>query len=135
MSRSEDNAEAKDQNSGRPLSYQIIGAAIAVHSWFGAGLLESLYEEALCIELSKRRIKFEQQKRIEVEYKGHDVGYFVADLVVEDRVIVEVKAVQELAPIHTAQLITYLKLLNLKTGLLINFNVPKLADGIKRVVN
>ncbi|MCY3831794.1 MAG: GxxExxY protein [Chloroflexi bacterium] len=134
MNKSEINGDFNDRSGGKPLSYQIIGAAIAVHSWFGAGLLESLYEEALCIELSNRRIRFEQQKRIEVEYKGHDVGLFVADLVVDGRIIVEVKAVQALAPIHTAQLITYLKLLNLKTGLLINFNVPKLAEGIKRVV-
>lgn len=134
MTKSEIVGDLNDWNDGKPLSYQIIGAAIAVHSWFGAGLLESLYEESLCIELSKRRISFEQQKRIGVDYKGHDVGHFVADLVVGNRIIVEVKAVQALAPIHTAQLITYLKLLNLKTGLLINFNVPKLAEGIKRVV-
>ena len=114
------------------LTHSIIGAAMEVHSELGPGLLEQLYENALCIELSGREIRYEQQKRISVKYKGHDAGSLFADLVVEDRVIVELKSVSELAPIHEAQLISYLKLSKIKTGLLINFNVVSLKTGIKR---
>ena len=103
-----------------------------VHSELGPGLLEQLYESALCIELSGREIRYEQQKRIAVKYKGQDAGSLFADLVVEDRVIVELKSVRELAPIHEAQLISYLKLSKIKTGLLINFNVVSLKTGISR---
>ncbi|MDE2856111.1 MAG: GxxExxY protein [Chloroflexota bacterium] len=77
---------------------------------------------------------FEQQKRINVDYKGRNIGNLIADLIVEDRVIVEVKSIKELAPIHTAQLITYLKVTKIRSGLLINFNVVRLKDGIKRIV-
>ena len=117
-----------------PLSYSIIGAAIEVHRFLGPGLLESVYEDTLCVELDDRNIKYERQKRIELEYKGQRIGNLFADIIVENRLIVEVKSVQSLAPIHSAQLITYLKLTNIKTGLLINFNVPILRDGIKRIV-
>ena len=123
-------------DSGRTqrLSYRIIGAAIEVHRRLGPGLLESVYEEALCAEFGLRGIKFERQKRISVDYKGQDIGHHIADLIVENRAIVEVKSVQTLAGIHTAQLMTYLKLTGLRAGLLINFNVPALRDGIKRVL-
>jgi len=134
MNTNEDDVKISDQDSKRPLSYRIIGAAIAVHSYLGAGLLESLYEEALCAEFEARNIAFEQQKRINVDYKGRNIGNLIADLIVEDRVIVEVKSIKELAPIHTAQLITYLKVTKIRTGLLINFNVVRLKDGIKRIV-
>ena len=117
-----------------PLSYSIIGAAIEVHRFLGPGLLESVYEDTICVELDDRNIKYERQKRIELEYKGQRIGNLFADIIVENRLIVEVKSVQSLAPIHSAQLITYLKLRNIKTGLLINFNVPILRDGIKRIV-
>ena len=124
------------EGSSRParLSYRIIGAAIEVHSYLGAGLLESIYEEALCAEFKARRIAFEQQKQIKVDYKGRSIGNLIADIIVEDRVIVEIKSVKELAPIHTAQLITCLKVTKIRTGLLINFNVVRLKDGIKRIV-
>lgn len=118
----------------RRLSYRIIGAAIEVHRALGPGLLERVYEDALCMELRERNIQFERQKHINVDYKGHDMGKYIADIIVENRAIVEVKSVKALEPIHTAQLLTYLRLTNLRAGLLINFNVPVLRNGIKRVV-
>lgn len=117
-----------------PLTYQIIGAAIEVHRVLGPGLLERVYEDALCIELEERKIRYERQKNIEINYKGRMIGDLIADVIVENRVIIELKSVETLLPIHTAQLLTYLKLTNLKIGLLINFNVPILKDGVKRIV-
>lgn len=115
------------------LTYCINGAAIAVHRELGAGLFENVYENALCIEFEKRGIRYERQKRFQVEYQGQSVGQMVADLVVEEEVIVELKSVKELLPLHEAQLIAYLKAAKLKTGLLINFNVRLLKSGIKRI--
>ncbi len=117
------------------LSYAIIGAAIEVHETLGPGLLESAYEECLCRELTLRQIPFERQRPLPVEYKGvHlDCGYRL-DLLVGGLVVVEIKAVEALAPVHDAQLLTYLKLGGWKLGLLINFNVPVLKQGIKRLV-
>lgn len=114
------------------LTDAIIGAAMDVHSELGAGLLEQIYENALCVELSHRGLRYQRQMRVPVRYKGEEVGDLYADLVVKGRVIVELKSVRELAPIHEAQLITYLKLSKIKTGLLINFNVVSLKDGIRR---
>jgi len=113
----------------------IIGAAIEVHRALGPGLLESAYEECLCRELTLRRIRFERQRPLPVEYKGLrlDCGYRL-DLLVADMVVVEIKAVESLLPIHEAQLLTYLKLGGWKIGLLINFNVPVLKRGIRRRV-
>jgi GxxExxY protein len=113
----------------------IIGAAIEVHRALGPGLLESAYEECLCRELSLRGIPFERQRPLPVEYKGLrlDCGYRL-DLLVADTVVVEIKAVESLLPIHEAQLLTYLKLGGWKVGLLINFNVPVLKRGIRRRV-
>ena len=96
--------------------------------------MESVYETALCIELEKLNLSYERQKVLTVYYKGHEIGTFVADIVVENRVIVELKAVKELAAVHEAQLIGYLKLANLPVGLLINFNVAVLKKGVKRIV-
>ena len=118
----------------KPLSYHIIGAAIEVHRILGPGLLESIYENALCVELAERNLKYSQQKPVQADYKGHAVGNLVLDLVVEDRIILELKSVKQLAPIHTAQLISYLKLTGLQTGLLINFNIEVLRKGITRIV-
>ena len=114
----------------------VIGAAIEVHKHLGPGLLESAYEMALCRELSLRGINFEKQKSLPIEYKGFklDCGYRL-DLLIENQVIEEIKAVENIQAIHTAQLLTYLKLLGKKVGLIINFNVPKLIDGVKRVSN
>jgi len=118
------------------LTWEVIGAAIEVHKTLGPGLLESVYEECLCRELQLCEISYERQKSLPVEYKGEmlDCGYRL-DLVVEDRLIVELKSCDTLQPIHEAQLLTYLKLTNTKVGLLINFNVPVLKDGIKRLAN
>jgi GxxExxY protein len=117
-----------------PLTYRIIGAAIEVHRILGAGLVERVYEDALCIELAERGLAFERQKHLEINYKGHDIGELFVDIIVEHRVIVELKSVRELAPIHKAQLMTYLRVSNMGLGLLINFNVPNLAQGVQRVV-
>lgn len=115
------------------LTEQIIGAAIEVQRELGPGLLESAYEAALAHELSLRDINYERQKEMPVRYKGFliEVGYRI-DLLIENQVIVELKAVTELHPIYEAQLMTYLKLSGRRFGLLINFNVPKLKDGILR---
>ena len=117
------------------LTGQIIGAAIEVHKALGPGLLESAYEECLSRELYLRNIPFSRQKEIPVEYKGCklDCGYRL-DLVISNQIVLELKAVDRLEPIHKAQLLTYLKLAELKIGLLINFNVPVLKDGIRRMV-
>ncbi len=121
------------ETQGR-LSYRIIGAAIEVHTQLGPGLLESVYETALCAEFKLRGISFERQKRIDINYKGERVGYYVADLIIENRAIVEVKSVEKLDDVHTAQLLTYLKLTGLSAGLLLNFNEATLSKGIKRVL-
>lgn len=113
----------------------IIGAAIEVHRVLGPGLLESSYEECLCRELTLRQLPFERQRPLPVEYKGvHlDCGYRL-DVLVADAVVVEVKAVERVLPIHEAQLLTYLRLGGWKVGLLINFNVPVLKREIRRCV-
>jgi GxxExxY protein len=117
------------------LSHEIIGAAIEVHRHLGPGLLESAYEQCLAHELSQRGIPFELQKPVPVQYKGVklDCG-FRLDLLVGALVVVEVKAVEVLAPVHTAQVLTYLKLTGCKLGILLNFNEQRMADGIKRLV-
>ena len=116
------------------LTEQIIGAAIEVHRALGPGLLESAYEECLCIELGLRGLRFSSQAALPIEYKGRLIsGGYRLDLVVEDKVVVELKAVERLLPLHEAQLLTYLKLGDFSTGLLMNFNVPVLKDGIRRM--
>jgi GxxExxY protein len=114
----------------------IIGAAIEVHRHTGPGLMESAYEQCLCYELSQRGLRFQRQVELPVSYKGVklDCGYKM-DLLVEDTVVLELKTVDQILPIHTAQLLTYLKLSGKKIGLLLNFNSPILAKGIKRLVN
>lgn len=118
------------------LTSEIIGACIEVHRELGPGLLESAYEHCLIYELKDRGIFVEQQVFLPVVYKKTqlDVGYRI-DLLVENEIILEIKAVKELEPIHTAQLLTYLKLKKLHLGLLINFNSIRVVDGIKRVIN
>jgi GxxExxY protein len=117
-------------------SRKIIGAAIEVHRRLGPGLLESAYETCLAHELNLRGIPFERQKALPVHYKGQqlDCGYRL-DLLVAGLVILEIKAVEELAPIHVAQLLTYLKLTGCHLGLLMNFNQVLMRDGIQRVVH
>ena len=114
----------------------IIDACLEIHRQLGPGLLESAYEECLCHELALAGLKFERQKPLPVSYKNVklDCGYRL-DLVVEGKVIVELKTIDEIQPIHEAQLLTYLKISGITVGLLINFNVPVLKHGVKRVVN
>lgn len=113
----------------------VIGAAIEVHRHLGPGLQEPLYAPALHIEMSLRRIPFQTEVILPVSYKGHYLGKRRIDLLVDNRLIVELKSVDALAPIHMAQLLCYLKLTNKQLGLLINFNVPLLKDGVQRVVS
>ena len=117
------------------LSYKIIGAAMELHRTLGPGLLESAYEECLYYELIKAGLKAERQKAIPIIYKEIklDCGYR-ADLIVEDKVVIELKTVDEFNPVHEAQILTYLKFDEKKLGLLINFNVLRLKDGIKRYI-
>jgi len=119
----------------KKLTQEIIGAAIEVHRTLGPGLLESAYEHALCHELALRAISFRRQKELPVSYKGVSLGISLRmDLVVADTAIVEIKAVEQHLPIHTSQLLTYLRMSGYRVGLLINFNVPVLRNGIVRRV-
>ena len=130
------NRRGAETQSFGEITEQVIGACIEIHKQLGPGLLESAYEECLCYELSLLGIQFERQRPLAVKYKSIslDCGYRL-DLVVEDKVILELKIVEHLLPIHEAQLLTYLKLSGLTLGLLINFNVPLLKNGIKRLAN
>src|SRR5678815_4664720 len=117
------------------LTYGIIGAAMEVHRTLGPGLLESSYREGLCRELSLRNIEFKRERGLPVQYKGIQLQWgYRLDVLVADLVVVEIRAVETLAPIHDAQLLTYLRLGGWKAGLLINFNVTVLKDGIHRRV-
>ncbi len=115
------------------LTRKVIGAAIEVHKALGPGLLESAYEECLCREFNLQKLSYERQKDLPLEYKGINLncGYRL-DIVVLKSLVLEIKACESLLPIHEAQILTYLKLTGIKVGLLINFNVPVLKDGIKR---
>ena len=125
-----------DSNEYENLTREVIGAAIEVHKHLGPGLLESAYEECLCHELSLRKITYERQKPLPINYKQFklDCAYRL-DLVVEDKVILELKSCERIEDIHKAQLLTYLKLSGLQLGLILNFNVPIMEEGIVRVVN
>ncbi len=117
------------------LAHQVIGAAIEVHRTLGPGFLESVYEEALCVELAFLGLPFTRQQTFGLNYRGHVVGQARLDLLVDGRLLVELKAVESLMPIHSAQVLSYLKMTGLRLGLLLNFNVPVLRNGgIKRVV-
>ncbi len=130
------NPGAATEHQENDISGKIIGAAIEVHKHLGPGLLESAYEECLCCEMQLRGIEFKRQVPLSLNYKGIvlDCGYRL-DLLVEDKVIVELKSVEGLEPIHEAQMLTYLKLRNAWLGLIINFNVIMLKDGVRRLVN
>jgi GxxExxY protein len=119
----------------RDVTEKIISCAIEVHSTLGPGLLEKLYEEALSHEFNLRGIKFERQKEIKLKYKGNDIESHRIDFLVENKVIIEIKATDNLHKIFEAQLLTYLKAMQKKVGLLINFNVVKLKEGIKRMIH
>ena len=116
------------------LTYNIRSAAIEVHKELGPGSLESAYQHCLCYELQQRGIEFQKEVELPVQYKGKflDCGYRM-DIVVENKVILELKSIDQLQPIHTAQLMTYLRLSKKPIGFLMNFNVPLLKDGIKRI--
>jgi len=117
------------------LSERILDSCMEVHRQLGPGLLESVYEECLALELSDRGLAFERQIPVPVVYKGRlATTPFRLDLLVEKTVIVELKAIERLIPIHQCQLITYLKLTEIPLGLLVNFNVPLLKEGVKRVI-
>lgn len=117
------------------LSNKVIGLCIEVHKNLGPGLLESTYAACLAIELNKAGIRFEKEKHVDIEYKGIRIeSAYRADFIIEDTLLLELKSVEMLIDIHMFQILTYLKVANYKTGLLINFNVSKLKDGIKRFV-
>jgi len=117
------------------LSYEIIGAAIEVHRLKGPGLIESIYEKCLCRELDLRKISCVNQKTVLIEYKGYTFEEPLRfDLLVENCILVELKSVEQVLPVHKAQLLSYMKLLDIPLGLLINFHEPKLTDGISRLL-
>lgn len=130
------NQRVATERQENDITGKIIGAAIEVHKKLGPGLLESAYEECLCCEMQLRGIEFKRQVPLQLNYKGVvlDCGYRL-DLLVEDKVIVELKSIEGLEPIHEAQMLTYLKLRNAWLGLIINFNVIMLKDGVRRLVN
>lgn len=117
------------------LAHCVIGAALEVHRTLGPGFLEAIYEEALCVELSLRRIPFARQVPVGVDYKGNLVGQARMDLLVDGRLVVELKAIECIASVHVAQVLTYLKAARLRLGLLITFKVAFLRTGIRRVVH
>ena len=118
----------------KDLTGEIISCAIEVHSTLGPGLLENVYEEALLHEFTLRGIEYVRQKEISLKYKGKDIGRHRIDFLVEDEVIVELKAVETMHRIYEAQLLTYLKAMDKRIGLLLNFNVERLKNGIKRLI-
>ncbi|MFN3343322.1 MAG: GxxExxY protein [Flavobacteriales bacterium] len=119
-----------------PLSKEILDAAYTVHTEMGPGLLESIYEECLCMELTERGFTYVRQRPVYINYKGESTNlHFRLDLLIEDQIVVELKAVDVLIGIHQAQLLTYLKLTKKKVGLLINFNEVHLKNGIRRLEN
>lgn len=116
------------------LAHAVIGAAIEVHRHLGPGFTEDVYEEALCVEMRLRKISFERQKPVFVEYKGECVGQGRLDLLVGDCLVLELKAVKAMCPVDVAKTLSYLKVTGRTLALLINFNVPMLKDGIQRLV-
>ena len=122
--------------SENAISKILVDVFIKIHSSLGPGLLESIYESAICHELTKRKLKFKRQHGISVYYDNIklDVG-FRADIVVEDKVIIEIKSIENVLPVHHKTLLTYLKLTDIKLGLMVNFNVNLVKNGITRIVN
>jgi GxxExxY protein len=116
------------------LTQKIIGHAIEVHRVLGPGLLETIYEAAMCIEFDDAGVKYERQTRLPAYYKGRLLGEYRVDLVVDDLVLVEIKSTERLNPVFEAQLLTYLRLTGKRIGLLINFNSRLLKDGVKRLI-
>jgi GxxExxY protein len=131
---SNDVGTTKQEEGMRRLTERIIGCAIEVHRELGPGLLEGTYEAALCIEFTNAGLGFLQQHKIPVVYKGHLIGEYKPDLIVENAVVVEVKSVERFDRVFEAQVLTYLRVTGKRIGLLINFNSRLLRDGVKRFV-
>ena len=129
-----DSRPVKFPTQDDPLTRRIIACAIEVHKKLGPGLLEKLYKEAMCIELQLAGLKVEKNVKIPVEYKGHPIGDYFIDLLVDDCVILELKSVERHDPVFEAQILSYMRLTQKKIGLLINFNSQMVKDGIKRFV-
>ena len=128
--------DAESRKAINAVSLRIIEAGFEVHKALGPGLLESIYEDCLVIELGSRGLRFERQKAVPVIYKGILAGQpYRLDLVVEECVIVEIKNVERIIPIHQAQLLTYMRLMDINVGLILNFNTVLFKEGIKRMVN
>ncbi len=122
--------------SENEISKIFVDVAFRIHKQYGADLFESVYEEIFCYELTVLNLPFAKQKGIKVVHEGVDMGIgFIPDIIVLDKLIIELKSVEKLAEVHSKQLLTYLRLTNIKLGLLINFNVPLIKDGIHRIVN
>lgn len=118
------------------IASEVVDCAFQVHQYFGAGMLESIYEAALCKELEKRRLSYARQVMIPILYDGEILGDgFRADLIVENNLLVELKACEKLLPVHRAQTLSYLRLANKPLGFLINFNIPVIKNGIVRIIN
>jgi GxxExxY protein len=126
------NSEKIDEDLDR-IAYAVIGAAIEVHRRLGPGLPEAMYEAALCIEMESRGIPFERQVIVAATYRSKSIGDLRLDILVQDRLIVELKAADAIAPVHIAQVLTYLRIARKRLALLINFNVYALRDGIERI--
>jgi len=119
-----------------PLAEKVIGCAIAVHRTLGAGLYEKVYEKCLGLELEATGLRYAQQVPLTLNYRGQSIrSVYHVDITVEDRLLVELKTVDRLAPVHDSQMLTYLKLSGMRQGLLINFNVTRLVDGLKSFLN
>ncbi len=132
----ESKARAASATDLNQITHGIIAAAIEVHRHLGPGLLESAYQECVCHELSRMGLSFTREVHVPLSYKGLTIGCsYRIDLLVEDEVVVELKSIEQILPVHSAQLLTYLKAANKQVGLLINFNVLVLKHGIKRLVN
>jgi GxxExxY protein len=130
-----DFVKTPGDSSSQEFTEKIISSAMEVHSQLGPGLLESVYEEAMAHELALRKIPFVRQKEIRLNYKGKDIGWHRVDFLVGNEVLIELKSVQVLHGIHEAQMMACLRALQAPAGLLINFNVERLQDGIKRIVS
>jgi GxxExxY protein len=118
------------------ISKQVVDVCFKIHSTYGPGLFESLYEEIFCFEWEKHSIIYTRQIGVKVVHEGVNMGIgFIPDIILDNKVILELKSIEKLAEVHYKQLLTYLKITNLKLGLLINFNVPLIKDGIHRMVN
>lgn len=125
--------QTQEQEAYKQITKRIIGAAIEVHKQLGPGLLESAYEHCLAIELKHRGVPYDRQRELPIVYRGYPVGTgYRLDFLVMEKVVIEIKSVKEITPVHKAQILSYMKLGNWKCGLLLNFNVDLMKNGVKR---